>query len=725
MKKTIILSTLAVTTLACQMVPEFENPSPSEKVTIYFSSEKPASESETKTYYSEAEKGVLWSPSGEYLSVAISNNAHKVKDNDLVGGGAVPDLVNVLSSNEGTVSADGKTATFSVSMDEKFAGSLSDGEYRFHAVYPASASFGLGNMSIWDWGVFVGTRYDERGQYPPEGTFDPQCDVMLAISKSDYQNITSEMNVDLIFERLVTHGKITLKGLTPSTSINKAIIKVPAYCTMTGVYYINVIDKNLSEDKANRNYTILNYITDSEGGKKSTKAVASGRPVNEDGTFDLWFCTKAVEIQPGDKLTVTLYTADGIIERSITANSNGIKFEQNKLSTLSINMSEQSLTGYYCEILETPHGTALTSLPLPRTGGKKTFYLKTNAGNSVNFDISACQSVYSITPTSDAILQEDGTYLIEYVITHRPNWSISKTVEDTVPISIRIYGDEIYNTTLKFSQECGRGEIVNETEGWTADPVVIGGYRWYPVNLGFSLTQPYGKYYQFGRYAGQYAYCDDNSTKYEVPIYDGNFLFKGTPDDDTFYGNTYWWYSKDTPPSTYFTEDWIQNDSALDKGKGNPCPAGWRLPTREECQILIDNASSKFKRPRTSHMGASFAGKSAEGTGLVWEIWDAAGEKFLEFPIGGYINTTIEVHYVTEYRAMTSEEFQAISYADMKREVTSDYAYGMYWISDTNYGEPSTLRFCSRGNSNDVSVVDYVYPGNGCSVRCIQKVQSE
>ncbi|MGN1225655.1 MAG: hypothetical protein ACI4TL_00290 [Candidatus Cryptobacteroides sp.] len=74
---------------------------------------------------------------------------------------------------------------------------------------------------------------------------------------------------------------------------------------------------------------------------------------------------------------------------------------------------------------------------------------------------------------------------------------------------------------------------------------------------------------------------------------------------------------------------------------------------------------------------------------------------------------------------MTSEEFQAISYADMKREVTGDYAYGMYWISDPNYGDTSTLRFCSRGYSNDVSIEDYVYPGNGCSVRCIQEVQSE
>lgn len=278
---------------------------------------------------------------------------------------------------------------------------------------------------------------------------------------------------------------------------------------------------------------------------------------------------------------------------------------------------------------------------------------------------------------------------------------------------------------MKFSQECGRGEIVNEDEGWTADPVVIGGYRWYPVNLGFSLSQPYSKYYQFGRYAGQYAYCDDNSTRYEVPSYDSEFLFIGTPDDNTFYGNTYWWYRKDNPTSTYFNEDWIQDDSALDKGKGNPCPAGWRLPTREECQILIDNASSKFKQTRTSHMGASFAGRSTKGTGLVWEIWDTAGEKFLEFPIGGYINTTIEVQYVTEYRAMTREEFQAISYADMKREGTSDYAYGMYWISDPNNGDPSTLRFCSRGYSNDVSVEDYVHPGNGCSVRCIQEVQSE
>lgn len=710
--------------IACQRIPGPENTSRPEGVTIYFSGDKPATGADSKTYYSETEEGgeVLWSATGEKLAVAISNKSITVEDKGLSGGGKVPQKADFRESDEGVVSEDGRTATFSISYnDEKEV--PTGGKYRFHAVYPAQASFCLGNMSIWDWGINVGTRLGDTGQYPPVGTFDPQCDVMLAISKEEYTGIESGMTIDLIFERLVTHGKITLKGLPTDAVISKAIIKAPAGCTMSGVYYTNVIDKSKSEDKANLNYVILNYPAEStqEGEKKEeeTKA-ASGRQVNSDGTFDLWFCTQPIVIPEGQNLQIILYTASGVIERTITAKAAGIKFEQNKLSTLGVNMSEQVREDFYSQILETPDGSPVESLTIPRTGGKKTFYIKTNAGSIISFDSESCTNIYSIGQNGEPVPQEDGSNLIECSIKYRPNCSVSNKLQATVPMSFSCYGENLYNSSLAVTQDCGAGEIVDGD--WTADPVEIGGLRWYPVNLGFDLSHPFGKYYQYGRYAGQYAYCDDNSTLYAIPTY-SEFLFAGTPDDDTFYGNQFWWYESGSPVSRLFNEEWIQDDSALAKGKGNPCPAGWRIPSSTECKALIDAASRKVKMTRESHYGANFTGKTSDGKAYIWEIWDSAGEKFLEFPIAGYINSTIEVQYQNDYREMTAVEFQALNNTSLKRYDTgSDYAYGMYWASDNYYDYPYTMQFISRGYSSDVSLEYYVYPGCGCSVRCVQDI---
>ena len=179
MKKTYILAALAVLAVSCQINPDLEQEVP-QGVTIYLNGEKPEPEAQSKTYYDNDAGTVLWSKTGEKLAVAISDSNNMVEDKRT--GLSMPSVAGFMSSNEASVSADGKTATFSITFDPKTS-IPSGGTYRFHAVYPQSASFCLGNWSIWDWGVWVGTRHDGIGQFPPVGSFDPAAAVMLGISR--------------------------------------------------------------------------------------------------------------------------------------------------------------------------------------------------------------------------------------------------------------------------------------------------------------------------------------------------------------------------------------------------------------------------------------------------------------------------------------------------------------------------------------------------------------
>lgn len=726
MKKNYILAALAVLAVSCQINPDIEQEVP-QGVTIYLNGEKPEPEAQSKTYYDTDAGTVLWSQTGEKLAVAISNSATLVEDRFYEE--KVPQVAGFMSSNEAEVSKDGKTATFSITFEPKTS-IPSGGTYRFHTVYPESANFGLGNLSYWDWGVFVGTRQDEMGQFPPEGSFDPAADVMLGISKEACTEISDGMQLDLIFERLVTHGKITLSGLTPEIVVTKAVIKAPGH-TLSGIYYINVMNKDLSCDKSNRDHICLNYTPAPVGNEeKKSKASAIGRPVGSEGTFDLWFCTQPTELAPGEPLAIRLYSSEGVIERTITANSKGIKFEKNKLSTLKVNMSERPLTPYYCEIQDA-EGNKLDKLEMPRTGGKTTFYVKTNAGNTLIFNTENSKNIFSLT-CGEGIEAEDGSVRFECVLIRKPNHSIYNKIEENIPVSVHSFGTQNYSCTLSFSQACGEGSIVNLADDWTADPVQFGSLLWYPVNVGFNRSHPYGKYFQYRRYAGQYPYCDDNSTKYAEASYNtgegADYSFKGTPDDDTFYGSQYWWEYLGYPLTTPVWDDkyWpdVTTEESKAKGIGNPCPEGWRLPTREECTEFLKNTIGwKIKRTVTSHCGASFTGNA-----YVWEFWNKDMDEYMEFPIAGYINGTYSIENsagnITDYRAITETDFKELDNASLKRYGNPDgYDYSYYWVSDPYNWEPSAIELNSRGYSNDVELVNCAWPGWGCSVRCVKPVK--
>lgn len=356
MKKEILMLAVLTMSAACTEISVPNKVDSGEYRTLYFTSEKPVSGDETKTYYG-GDKNILWGPGEERIAVVMSNSAVTVEDKI---SGSVPQRVwgdGGLYSNPAVISDGGKTATFSLTENDYCKFPTSSGTYRFHAIYPTEAAFTFSNVSYWDWGVFVGTREDGCGQYPSTDTFDPLADVMLGISRDPYTSFSGSedalmtQTIPMIFDRLVTHVKISLTDIPDNvTNITKAIITGPKGCTMSGIYYINVLKKELGsspstgETKAAYNYVILNYGSSDSKGEDKIEA-PSGVEISGN-TFDLWFCSQPIEITSGQPLTISLYNEGGCLSRQITARAGGIKFEKNKLSTLTVSMKTGEYSTY-------------------------------------------------------------------------------------------------------------------------------------------------------------------------------------------------------------------------------------------------------------------------------------------------------------------------------------------------------------------------------------------
>ena len=138
----------------------------------------------------------------------------------------------------------------------------------------------------------------------------------------------------------------------------------------------------------------------------------------------------------------------------------------------------------------------------------------------------------------------------------------------------------------------GKGIEIVETVNGVSKTVV-----WAPVNLGYSEKYPYGKLYQWGRKAGQgYGPANGNDEAGNKTTVTTSTATSGyplvNPEAGTFYKYvnyyTYDWYAATT--GEQFKVNW--NEIEETEYVGNPCPKGWRVPTRYELEGLIVYKSS-------------------------------------------------------------------------------------------------------------------------------------
>lgn len=726
MKKEILMLAVLMMSAACTEISVPNKVDSGEYRTLYFTSEKPVSGDETKTYYNNGD--ILWGPGEEKIAVVLSNSAVTVEDKI---SGTVPQRVwgeAYLYSEAATISEDKKTATFALTEDKTCTFPTLYGKYRFHAIYPTDALFTFENVSIWEWGVYVGTRGPQRpGQYPSATSYDPNMDVMLGISQNEYSSFPATgdalmtQTIPMIFDRLVTHVKIHLTDISDMTNITKAIITGPKGCTMSGIYYINVLKKDLGsspstgETKAGYNYVILNYGS-------SDPQVPSGVEISGN-TFDLWFCTQPIEIAAGQPLTISLYNEEGCLSRQITAREGGIKFEKNKLSTLTVSMATGEYYPYTYELLNS-NKKPVTQLELPRTSGVTEFYVRTNAGNDIYFE-SSLSNIVSIYPESETTYIDDkGWNVIKCYAVHKENHSISSKIEGTITINIAKYGSyEYIPYDLKILQSAGKGDVV--IDDWTGDYVEMAGLLWYPCNLGFDLEHPFGKYYQWGRYAGQYPFFEDETVQFAEPTFNEETGAITEANDNTFYAhcNSGNWFnninSSEYTTAVEFSWPMTKNEHYL--GMGNPCPEGWRVPTRAEWEKLAELFSSYSYRNSNQFKdklhGISIESHTTNGTAYVFEIWNPNTGANLEFCLAGYINPR------------NQESANYLTKSTITRDDNGNTVHGYYWAADLNSNPekaPYYLMTFFKADSTVGKELSTTYDSyEGYSVRCVKSIAAK
>lgn len=143
---------------------------------------------------------------------------------------------------------------------------------------------------------------------------------------------------------------------------------------------------------------------------------------------------------------------------------------------------------------------------------------------------------------------------------------------------------------------------INHGEGVEIDGVV-----WAPVNCGYHATDfKYGKLYQWGRKYGQ-GYSDDNYSDAIAPVIESSTPTleeaQSIDNQNVYYNGSSDWYS-----GSRTIQLWNEGteDTPI-KSSNDPCPTGWRVPTKTELYALTDN-HSEFTQNTEGQYGYYFSG---------------------------------------------------------------------------------------------------------------------
>lgn len=704
MKKPIFFAALFMALFsACEK--QFENHSTDkqdEADVLVLSGVKPT-ETLVKTYYDQASNGILWSPKGEKIRIVVSDVS------DLYEDGYPKMYLMGMESEEGVVSDGGKTAKFSVPLtdnpesewNERMRFPTKEGRYRVHAVYPSvAANRGLGNYSPWDWLVSIGSDEDYFSQHPTADGYDPGCDVMLGISKEEYTSITKGMEVPMVYERMVTHGKITLENLPSELkTVSEVEIVAPEDRVLVGIYYINILDKSQSYDKGNYNTITLKYDRLDEDRSNGGRKVV-------DGSMDLWFCTQPFELNEGESLTIIIRGKDsegnkGVVTRTISARAEGIKFEKNKFCSLSVNMSSCPFTSLYYQVsLSKEDWKEVSEINVPRNASVTYFYVKTNIQSGFHFEsqFNSAEEEFIFTEGIRRFSWElagDGSTIYTVYVAAKENHKVSRTT--TLPYRLVFYNEGL-SRDLTITQCGGTGDVV--LGDWTGDYVPMDNLLWYPVNVGATEEHPYGgKYFQWGRKDGQLPWQEDNTYSVKKSVFGEDGLFVGTPDPKVTYitgNNSPCWFDKklDNLSPVNHPFDWPAVDTA--PGMGNPCPEGWRIPTIAEWKRFKDSFGMGEVKTHTDGY-----------------MYNECPKSYSTIPYSLILPITREMNY------LYLENFE--TYNPRFGSSSSVHPYGSYWCSDLHSFDGHKMPLVIETNGKKYKMQLYgESTGFAVAVRCVK-----
>ena len=234
MKKIFIPFVIAATTLsfaACQK--EVSSPAiEDELVSLNFTSANPT----TKTVADAVNKTILWEK-GDKISIAYTVND---KWQNATGDATADNPAKIYASNG--LAAGGETAVFNISG---YFNATATGAHQFYSVYPSSCVKSTDikyapsvTMSIPD------------VQTPAENSFDAAADLMIGKATKTYNSLSEarEDEIPLLWQRIVSHADITLKGLqglTENEVITTIVLTADADAKLVGDRWIDIQNGNI------------------------------------------------------------------------------------------------------------------------------------------------------------------------------------------------------------------------------------------------------------------------------------------------------------------------------------------------------------------------------------------------------------------------------------------------------------------------------------------------
>lgn len=246
MKKIFIPFVIAATTLsfaACQK--EASSPAiEDELVSLNFTSANPT----TKTVADAVNKTILWEK-GDKISIAYTVND---KWQNATGDATADKPAKIYASNG--LAAGGETAVFNISGNFN---ATATGVHQFYSVYPSSC---VKSTDIKYAPSVTMTIPDV--QTPAENSFDAAADLMIGKATKTYNSL-SEAKADeipLLWQRIVSHADITLKGLqglTENEVITTIVLTADADAKLVGDRWIDIQNGNILGPKTITDANIL------------------------------------------------------------------------------------------------------------------------------------------------------------------------------------------------------------------------------------------------------------------------------------------------------------------------------------------------------------------------------------------------------------------------------------------------------------------------------------
>lgn len=309
MKKIFIPFVIAATTLsfaACQK--EVSSPAIEDELfSLNFTSANPT----TKTVADAVNKTILWEK-GDKISIAYTVNDKWQNAN----GDATADKPAKIYASNG-LAAGGETAVFNISGDFN---ATATGVHQFYSVYPSSC---VKSTEI-KYAPSV-TMTIPGVQTPAENSFDAAADLMIGKATKTYNSLSEAQadKIPLLWQRIVSHADITLKGLqglTENEVITTIVLTADADAKLVGDRWIDIQNGNILGPKPITNANILTIN-------------GTNLKVNENNV-EFWAAVMPATVK---SLNIVVETNKATYTRNIE--SCNIEFKQNARKGLNVDMS--------------------------------------------------------------------------------------------------------------------------------------------------------------------------------------------------------------------------------------------------------------------------------------------------------------------------------------------------------------------------------------------------